>query len=266
MSGVPILLVGAGRIGGALLTGWRETGVAAGRDILIRDPLPGEAARAAAAGGARLNPSTAAIGEARTIVLAMKPQGWREAVGEIAAHAGAGAIVVSLLAGVDLRTLGERFGGRSVARAMPTTAIAVRRGPISLAASDARAAGRAGWLFAGLGEVIDLGDEALMDAATAASGSGPAYLYAFVEALADAGADAGLPTAAAGRLARSTVIGAAALMAASETSPAELRARVASPGGTTEAGLEALAAGGLGALLKGAVAAAADRSRQLGGR
>lgn len=266
MSGVPILLVGAGRMGGAFLAGWRAAGLAPMSQVFIRDPAPGGVARDAIAEGAAPDPSSRQVGAARTVVLAMKPQVWREAIAGIADLIAPDAVVISLLAGVDLSALATQFRARSVARVMPTMAIAVGRGPISLVASDAKALARARWLLGRLGEVIELPDESLMDAATAASGSGPGYLYAFVEALAEAGADAGLPRSKAEQLARSTVIGAVRLMEVSGAPLAALRRDIASPGGATEAGLKALDAGGLGALLRAAVATAKARSRELGGR
>jgi pyrroline-5-carboxylate reductase len=161
--------------------------------------------------------------------------------------------------------LAAAFGGRRVARVMPTTAVAIGKGVASIHAADPNAKATARALFAPVARVVELDDEALMDAATAVSGSGPAYLYAFVEALEAAGVSAGLAPDAAAALARATVEGAAALMAASGTEPAELRRQVTSPGGTTAAALAVLMGeGGLEPLLKEAVAAAVKRSRELG--
>jgi pyrroline-5-carboxylate reductase len=162
--------------------------------------------------------------------------------------------------------ISEAFGGRRVARIMPTTAVAVGRGVASLFATDPEAASRARSLFAPVGVVVDLAEEGLLHAATGVSGSAPAYFYAFVEALEAAGAAAGLPADASRELARATMIGAAALLDATGQSPAELRRQVTSPGGTTEAALSVLGReAGLGPLLKDAVAAAASRSAELGG-
>jgi pyrroline-5-carboxylate reductase len=148
---------------------------------------------------------------------------------------------------------------------MPTTAVAIGQGAITIHADSDEARARAHALFATLGSVVDIEDEALMHAATAVSGSGPAYLYAFVEALEAAGAQAGLSAADAATLARATVSGAAALMATSDADPAELRRQVTSPGGTTAAGLEVLTgSGALQALLVETVAAAVARSKELG--
>ena len=154
----------------------------------------------------------------------------------------------------------------SLAMSTDFTPAAIGQGTASLYADDPAALARACALFEPLGVVVPLTDEALMHAATAASGSAPAYLYAFIEALEAAGATAGLSPKDAQRLARSTITGAAALLARGGEEPAELRRQVTSPGGTTQAALDVLlAAEGLPALLREAVAAAVRRSKELGG-
>jgi pyrroline-5-carboxylate reductase len=262
----PILMLGAGRMGGAMVEGWLAAGAFAAQDLMIRDPQPGPSARAAEAAGAALNPPEAELARARTVVLAVKPQVWRDAAAEAAPWLGSGAVVVSICAGVRSGDIAKEFGGRCVARVMPTTAAAIGQGTASLYADDPAALARAHALFEPLGTVVDLNDEALMHAATAVSGSAPAYLYAFIEALEAAGTQAGLSQAEARRLARSTLTGAAALLARTGEDPAELRRQVTSPGGTTAAALEVLMGeGGLPDLLRNAVAAAARRSQELGG-
>ena len=174
-------------------------------------------------------------------------------------------MIVSIVAGVSGRDLAEAFDGREIARVMPTTAAAIGRGVASVWASGRLGRERARALFEPLGVVVDLAEEALMHAATAASGSAPAYFYALVEALQAAAEAAGLTQTAARALARSSLAGAAALMEANGEEAGALRRQVTSPGGTTEAALAVLMAeGGLGALMRRAVAAAADRSRHLG--
>lgn len=259
----PILVVGgAGRMGGALVAGWRLANAFEPSQILIRDPAPGAEARVA---GARFDPDAAAIAGAKTVVIAIKPQTWRDAAAEIEPMLAPDAVIVSIMAGVTTADLAPAFGGRRVARVMPTTAAAIGQGTASIYAADAEARARARALFAPVGAVVDLADEDLMHAATGVSGSAPAYLYAFVEALAAAGVGAGLPSDEARALARATIEGAAALLAASGADPAELRAQVTSPGGTTEAALKVLLGdSGLPALLERAVAAATQRSRELG--
>lgn len=262
----PILMLGAGRMGGALIEGWRAAGAFAPADLIIREPHVGAVVQAAADQGAMLNPPDADLARAKTVLLAVKPQVWREAAAQIAPHLAPDAVIVSIAAGVKSADISQAFGGRRVARIMPTTAVAIGQGVASIHANDAEARARAHALFAPVGAVVDLGDEELMHAATGVSGSAPAYLYAFVEALEAAGAAAGLPAADSARLARATIAGAAALMARSGEEPAELRKQVTSPGGTTQAALEVLMGeGGFGKLLEDAVAAATRRSKALGG-
>ena len=259
----PILLLGAGRMGGALIAGWVRAGAFAAADLIIRDPAPGPEAEGS---GASINPPDAKLAAAKTVVMAVKPQIWREAVAPVAPLLAPDAVIVSIAAGVRTADLAQAFGGRRIARVMPTTAAAIGQGTASIYAADPVARARAHALFGVVGAVVDLEDEELMHAATAVSGSSPAYLYAFVEALEAAGVTAGLAPDAARSLARATIAGAAALMSASGEDPAELRRQVTSPGGTTQAALEVLMGqGGLGDLLERAVAAASRRSRELGG-
>jgi pyrroline-5-carboxylate reductase len=261
----PILMLGAGRMGGAMIDGWLAAGAFEGRELIIRDPHPGPSALAAEQAGATLNPPDAELARASTVVLAVKPQLWREAAAETAAWLGSSAVIVSIAAGVKSGDIAKAFGGRCVARVMPTTAAAIGLGTASLYADDPAALARAHALFEPLGAVVDLTDEGLMHAATAVSGSAPAYLYAFIEALEAAGAAAGLSPRDAQRLARSTLTGAAALLARSGEEPADLRRQVTSPGGTTEAALNVLLSdSGLPPLLREAVQAAVRRSKELG--
>lgn len=266
----PVLLIGAGRLGGALLDGWREAGAPSFSDLMVRARTVTPAARAAAEAGAALNPGDAALAAARTVVLAVKPYALDDVAAAYAPVLGPEAVVVSLLVGRTLSSVEAAFGGRRVARGMPTTAVAVRRGVTTLYAPDPRAAASARALFAPVGEVVEIADEAAMYAATAISGSAPGYLYAFVEALEAAGIEAGLEPEAAARLARGAIAGGAELMARSGADPGVLRRQVASPGGTTEAALRVLsgadgAGRGLAELLRGAVAANMARARELAG-
>jgi pyrroline-5-carboxylate reductase len=261
----PILLLGAGRLGGAMLDGWGLTKAFAPADILICDPQPGPSAQAAAAAGARLNPDRGELMRPRTVLLAVKPQVWRDAAMAYGPAISDQAVIVSVAAGVRSADIAEAFGSASVARVMPITAVAVAEGAAAIYAPDPRARAAAHALFDPVARSVDLQDEALMDAVTAVCGSAPAYLYAFTEALEAAGEAEGLPPEAARTLARATMAGAAALMARSGVDPAELRRQVTSPGGTTEAALKVLMSEyeGLGPLLRRAVAAAAQRSREL---
>ena len=261
----PILVLGAGHMGGALIEGWLAAGAFEASQLIISDPLAGETAKVAAAQGARLNPPTAALAEAPLVVLAMRPQDWRAAAAEVAPLLGPDAVVVSVAAGVRTEDLAQAFAPRAVARVMPTTGVAVAKGAVSIFAHDGRARSAAHLLFDPVATTVDLADEALMDAAVAVSGSAPAYLYAFMEALAAAGVAEGLAPDAAKALVRATMVGAAALLDRSDEDPADLRRKVASPGGTTEAALRVLMRDdGLARLLAETVAAAARRSRELG--
>ncbi|HEY8004286.1 MAG TPA: pyrroline-5-carboxylate reductase [Phenylobacterium sp.] len=262
----PILMLGAGRMGGAILEGWARAKAFAPAELMIVDPQPSEVARAAERAGAAINPPEAELAKARTVLLCVKPQLWQEAAAQTAPWLGADALVVSIAAGVKSADLARAFGERPVARVMPTTAAAIGQGTASVFAEAPVALARARALFEPLGTVVELADEAQMHAATAVSGSGPAYLYAFVEALEAAGVSAGLPPRDAARLARSTIIGAAVLMARPGAEPTDLRRQVTSPGGTTEAALNVLLSDhGLPPLLREAVVQAVRRSKELGG-
>jgi len=174
-------------------------------------------------------------------------------------------VIVSTAAEVKAQDIAAAFPGRPVARVMPTTAAAIGQGTASIFSADPAALARARALFEPLGTVVEVADEELMHAATAVSGSAPAYLYAFIEALEAAGVQAGLKPRDAQRLARSTLTGAAALLAKNGEDPAELRRQVTSPGGTTEAALNVLLSdSGLPPLLREAVSAAVRRSKELG--
>src|SRR5579862_3553597 len=188
----PILMLGAGRMGGAILDGWARGDAFPPAELMIADPQPSQSTIAAQARGAKLNPPDADLAAAATVLLCVKPQVWHEAAARFAPLLAPDAVIISVAAGVTSGAIANGFGGRSVARVMPTTAAAIGQGTASLYASDpaARARGRA--LFEPLGVVVDLADENQMHAATAVSGSGPAYLYAFLEALEAAGAAAGL--------------------------------------------------------------------------
>ena len=239
-------LIGAGNMGGALLGRWRAAGI----DPIVGDP--------------RLGLHLPATGTPETVVLAVKPQVWQAATALLGERVGAGSLVVSVMAGVTIAALADRFPGATVARAMPNTPAGVGKGITGLfsaTASDAQRA-RLAALFAAAGATVWLNAEADFDALTAVSGSGPAYVFAFIEALAAAGAAAGLAPVLALRLATATVAGASAL-AEGGAPPGELRAAVTSPHGTTAAGLAVLLPG-LTPLLRDTVAAAAARSRELG--
>ena len=262
----PVLLLGAGRLGGALIQGWRRTGALRPSDLLIADPAPGPEAEAAGREGARLRPADPEIGSAETVVLAVKPQLWRAVATAYAPRIREDAIVVSVVAGTPASAVSQGFGGRRTARVMPTTAVAIGKGAAAVFAEDPAARERAHALFDPIATTADLGAEALMNGATAVAGSAPAYLYAFVEALEAAGRAQGLPPHTARTLARATVTGAAALLEETGAEPSQLRGQVTSPGGTTEAALKVLMSErGLEPLVKEAAAAAVARAEALGG-
>ena len=261
----PILIVGAGRMGGAMARGWLRAKSVAAADLAFRDPHAGQDALEALAQGASANPED--LRAFRTVVLAVKPQVWRSVASELAGSLSPDAVVVSVVAGVRSAALAQAFPGHRTARVMPTTGVAAAQGVATLYATDDQARARAHAVFDPIATSVDLEDEALMDAATAVSGSAPAYLYAFIEALEQAGADAGLPQATARTLARATLASAAVLLRETGEEPAELRRQVTSPGGVTQAALGVLMAPatGLPALMAQAVAAAVRRSGELGG-
>ena len=264
-----ILLVGAGKMGGAMLEGWLALGLDP-QYAAVLEPQPSRELTALAGRGLRLNPAASAVGDTAAIIIAVKPQVASEVVPALAPYVGAGTVVVSIMAGQTLGFLAQALSQRAaLVRAMPNTPAAIGRG-ITVAVPNARVSERQRELVHALlsatGAVEWIADEALMDAVTAVSGSGPAYVFLLVEALAQAGAAAGLPADLAARLARATVAGSGELLQRSPLDPASLRQNVTSPGGTTAAALEVLSGpDGLGELMERAVAAATQRSRQLGG-
>jgi pyrroline-5-carboxylate reductase len=258
-----IVLAGAGKMGGAMLTGWLAQGLDPGRVVVI-EPAPSAEIATLADKGVRLNPK--AIGAVDTLVVALKPQTFREAGATLKAFAGASTLIVSIMAGTTMASLQEVCGGK-VVRAMPNTPAAIGRGiTVAVAAQGVSAAQRAtaDALLRATGSVEWVDDEGLMDAVTAVSGSGPAYVFLLAEELARAGVAAGLPEALATKLARETVAGSGELLHRSELAAATLRQNVTSPGGTTAAALEVLmGAEGMQQLMTRAVAAATARSKEL---
>jgi len=262
----PLVLVGAGKMGGALLEGWLRFGLDP-KSVAVIEPNPSPQISALATGGLRLNAESAALAEAAAIVIAVKPQIAMEVLPTLAPMISARTVVVSIMAGRTLQFLSTTLP-RSCAlvRAMPNLPAAIGRGITVAVAKHATRAERdlARGLLAATGIVEWIDDEALMDAVTAVSGSGPAYVFLLAETLAQAAAAAGLPSPLAEKLARETIAGSAELLHQSALDPAALRQNVTSPGGTTAAALEVLMGkGGLGALMKQAVAAATRRSREL---
>jgi pyrroline-5-carboxylate reductase len=260
-----IVLAGAGKMGGAMLTGWLARGLEP-KQVAVIEPHPSAEIVALAAQGIRLNPSAKDIGNAATLVVALKPQTFREAGPGLKPFVTSSTLVVSIMAGTTIASIAQVCGG-SVVRAMPNTPAAIGRGiTVAVAANDVSAAQRgvADALLRATGSVEWVDDEGLMDAVTAVSGSGPAYVFLLAEELARAGVEAGLPEALATKLARETVAGSGELLFRSDLASATLRQNVTSPGGTTAAALEVLMGeGGMQSLLTRAVAAATRRSKEL---
>lgn len=266
--GGTILLLGAGRMGGAMLRGWLAQGVPASA-ISVADPSPApDLVELAARTGVRVNPADTAPVD--TLVVAVKPQMVESAAAGVQATLAPHTLVLSIMAGKTLADLRHLFpAAGSVVRAMPNLPAAVGRGAtvaVAEAGCPADRKERAASLLTAVGSLEWLADEALVDAATALSGSGPAYVFYLVECLTRAGVEVGLPADVSERLARATVEGAGALMGATGQPAAELRAGVTSPGGTTAAGLSKLMADDhLQSLLNATLRAAAQRAAELGG-
>lgn len=268
----PLLLAGAGKMGGALIEGWLARGIDA-TQILVQEPAPSPAIEALLAkhGIKRIAAESADIAPA-VIVAAVKPQVMDAVFPPLARRAKDGTVVLSIAAGRTIASFEKHLApGAAVVRAMPNTPAAVGRGITVCAANSATTAAQRQLceaLLSAVGEVAWVDDEALMDAVTAVSGSGPAYVFLLAEALEKAGIAAGLPPALARRLAVATVAGSGELLAQSwaksGADPAVLRENVTSPGGTTAAALSVLMGpGGFEELLAKAVAAATGRSREL---
>lgn len=267
----PLVLVGAGKMGGALLSGWLNGGVAPGL-VAIRDPQPpAEVASLAEERGVRLNASVDDLAGLKpaAVLLAVKPQAMPDVLPELRPLVAPETLFVSIAAGMGADRLDELLGGgAAIVRAMPNTPASVGRG-ITGAFANSRVSDTqkalADGLLAAVGESVWIEDEALMDAVTAISGSGPAYVFHLVEAMAGAGVALGLPEETAMRLARATVSGAGEMLHRSDLDAGTLRRNVTSPGGTTAAALDVLMGGeALTELMKKAALAARDRGRELG--
>ena len=265
-----LVLVGAGKMGGAMLQGWLALGLPPAA-VSVLDPFAApELIALCASKGVALNPPMASLSAPEVLVLAIKPQMLDQAAPDIAPLVGPRTIVLSIMAGKTIGDIAARLPATAIARAMPNTPASVGRGVTGVAASAGVTPAQramADALLRAIGSVEWVADENLIDAVTAVSGSGPAYVFHLVEALALAGEKAGLPADIALRLARATVEGSGELMFREPgVSAAQLRKNVTSPGGTTAAALEVLMApDGLGALMERAVAAAKRRAGELSG-
>jgi pyrroline-5-carboxylate reductase len=268
--GGPLLLVGCGKMGGALLAGWIAHGLAPG-DAYVVEPEAGLRTQArdrhGAAAFAEPHELPTDLGP-QAIVFAVKPQAMAAVLPAYEQLAGSGAVVLSIAAGTAVARFEAAFGATTpIVRAMPNTPAAIGQGVTALFAnrhvSDRQRELCAG-LMAAVGQVLWIDDEEHMHAITAMSGGGPAYVFHLIEVMANAAIKNGLPAALAWPMARATVAGSAALAASSEQPVEELRRDVTSPRGTTEAALAVLmAADAMQSLFDRAVAAAAQRSREL---
>ena len=239
------------------------------KSAIVLDPQPAAQISALASRGVQINPGTGELTSVEAIVIAVKPQIAAQALPPLATMIGAATIIVSIMAGRTIQSIANALQRPcALVRAMPNTPAAIGRGITVAVARGANAAQRdlAHRLLVATGTVEWIEDEALMDAVTAVSGSGPAYVFLLAETLAQAGIAAGLPPALAAKLARETVAGSGELLHRETLDAAVLRENVTSPGGTTAAALEVLMGKeGLAALMTAAVAAATRRARDLAG-
>ena len=264
------LMIGAGRMGGALIKGWvkgRKPCVAPA-NIAIIDPRPGVDAQAAIeAGSVHFTELSKAMPDLTHAILAIKPQMFDKAAPDFAAFIPKDCVVISIMAGVSLARLSAAFPGRPLVRAMPNTPSSIGAGMTAFTVTDDLSAAQkmsVKKLLSAAGKVEEVATEAMIDVVTAISGSGPAYVFYLTEALEAAALDIGLPSELAPIFARETIIGAAALMKQSAEPAGDLRVAVTSPGGTTQAALDVLMSEtGMAPLMKLTVRAALKRAKDL---
>lgn len=266
MSNPIIAFVGAGNMAASLIGGLRAQGTPASA-IRASEPNAEQRQRLHAEHGIALFESNAeAIEGAALIVLAVKPQVMKAVCLDLAPHLQPGQLIVSIAAGIGCASLERWLGQRPVVRCMPNTPALLRQGVSGLYANarvSAAQKAQAEQLLSAVGLALWLDDEAQLDAVTAVSGSGPAYFFLLIEAMTAAGERLGLPHDTAARLSIHTALGAARMASESEVDAAELRRRVTSPNGTTEAAIKTFQAGGFEALVQQALNAAANRSAEL---
>lgn len=267
----PLLLIGAGKMGGAMLTGWLDRNMAAD-GVIIVEPNPETRADWQGRAGVNVYHSADEIADTvipGTVILAVKPQMMDDALAPLQRFVGPETAFLSIAAGKTIAYFEQHLAAdAAIIRAMPNTPSAVGRGITAYctnAAVSAAQASAGAALLAAVGEVVAVDSEALIDAVTAVSGSGPAYVFYLIETLADAGAAAGLPAELAMQLSHATVCGSGELARLSDQPASQLRINVTSPGGTTQAALEVLMDldNGLQPLMRRAVAAAEQRAREL---
>lgn len=262
-----IVVIGAGNMGGAILTGAVKSGVATAADVTAVDLDEGLLAQHKDQLGVKTSTDAGSVvGDADLILLALKPQIWKAVVNLFAGAVSPTATVVSIMAGIRTDALEKVFSdGVAIVRSMPNLMAQVGEAASGLCAGRAAREdnlAQAEALLGAVGMTVRV-DESQMDAVTGLSGSGPAFVFVLIDALADGGVRAGLPRPVAQQLATQTVLGAAKMVLESNESPSVLKERVTSPGGTTIAGIRALEDGGFRASLMAAVEAAAARSQEL---
>jgi pyrroline-5-carboxylate reductase len=262
-----VAFIGGGNMASALIGGLRRSGVAAERIVVVEPTAAQRAKLAGDFGIAALDAAGPALSAAATVVWAVKPQSFAEAAAACGGGLVAQALQLSVMAGIRSGAIALASGSARVVRAMPNTPALIGQGIAGLYATpDVDAAGRAAAeaLFAPTGASLWVAREEDLDAVTALSGSGPAYVFYFIEAMVQAGVEMGLPAGQARELAQATFAGAAALARASSLPPAELRAQVTSKGGTTHAAITSLDADGVKAAFVHALHAARNRAEELG--
>lgn len=258
-----LVLLGCGKMGSAMLAGWLDGGLSAGA-VWVQDPFPSDWLKGT---GVHINegfPESPAV-----VLIAVKPQMMGEALPSLAALPKQGTVFLSVAAGVSIAGYEDALGdGTCIVRAMPNTPAAVGKGITAIVGNvdaTSKDLDLAEALLRAVGQVVRLEDEAQMDAVTGVSGSGPAYVFYMIDALAEAGVAQGLPADLAMHLAKATVAGAGALAESANETPEQLRINVTSPNGTTQAGLEVLMRDdGLAPLMQATVRAATERSKELG--
>jgi pyrroline-5-carboxylate reductase len=263
-----LVLVGAGKMGGAMLEGWLASGVDP-KKIAALDPHASDEMKVLLANhGVALNPAIAGITDAEVILVAVKPHVMEEVLPTIIGLGASKPLILSIAAGKTIASFERHFGtSAAIIRTIPNTPAAIGRGITAMCANANVSASQmqlAAHLLQAIGEVVTVEREELIDSATAVSGSGPAYVFYMTECLAKAGEKVGLPPALAMQLARATVSGSGELMRVTGIEAATLRQNVTSPNGTTHAALQVLMGeGGMEPLLAKAIEAATDRSREL---
>lgn len=262
-----IAFVGGGQMAEAMIGGLLAGSLCARDAIWATDPIPARRDYLSERFGVRVGEhNRQAVEWADVVVLAVKPQSLADVLKEVGGTL-AGRLIITIIAGATISGISERVSGTGkIVRAMPNTPVVVGEGMTALARGPGVSEDEfqiVRRIFEAVGRVVQV-EERLMDAVTGLSGSGPAYIFQAIEALADGGVKMGLPRQTAELLAAQTVLGAAKLVLESGEHPARLKDRVASPGGTTIAGLHQLEQGGFRATLMGAVEAATKRSKELG--